>query len=281
LKQQFEDKPSDGLGGLRRVAHTTSRMVVSKDVGDALRKELGDLLDANPDTENSAITALGTDSTTPLSDTQKGLVVDCMTKTLQALLPRSATACVQSENCMVNTALLSLWRQAAVDPDDQPEQWLVDGAPAGLLRPILDRGVFPIYDPEVDIAEVDAHSLVTEAEFGNYTGVEDNPLVAEEIFRMRDRGYSQEFDTIAAAEAAVGGRIVLSRIGAIERLKNGKIRMRVVTPRSRESLRQPGSTSDRACLRRCAWFGTRWSSLQRIQVANWSSSFVTTAMLSS
>jgi hypothetical protein len=98
---------------------------------------------------------------------------------------------------MVNTVLLSLWRQAAVDPDDQPEQWLVSGAPAGFLRPILNRGIFPVYDPEVDVADADAGSLVTEAEFCNYFGVEENSLVAEEIFRMRDRGYSQEYDTLA------------------------------------------------------------------------------------
>ena len=135
-----------------------------------------------------------------------------------------------------------------MDPDDQPEDWLVHGAPAGLFRHILDRGIFPVYDPEVDVAEGDAQSLVTESEFCNYTGVEDNPLVADEIDRMRDKGYATEYSTLSEAEAAVGGQIVLSRIGAIERIKNGKIRMRIVIDSKKSGVSRSTRKYERSCL---------------------------------
>ena len=46
--------------------------------------------------------------------------------------------------------LLEHWVTAAKEPDDQPVQWFRHGAPSGLLHPILDRGVFELYDQDND-----------------------------------------------------------------------------------------------------------------------------------
>ena len=50
--------------------------------------------------------------------------------------------------------LLSSWRRAANDPDDQPERWLVEGAPAGIRRMPEHRDVFPPVDDEADDPEL-------------------------------------------------------------------------------------------------------------------------------
>ena len=51
-----------------------------------------------------------------------------------------------------------LWRRAAQDPDPDTIDWLRFGAPAGILHPTIDRGIFPTYDPEVDTADLDRRS---------------------------------------------------------------------------------------------------------------------------
>ena len=44
----------------------------------------------------------------------------------------------------VHAKLLAGWRKASGDPDDQPETWLLEGAPAGIKAQPVDRGIFPL-----------------------------------------------------------------------------------------------------------------------------------------
>ena len=43
----------------------------------------------------------------------------------------------------IQHSLLAAWRRCASDPDDQVDIWLREGAPAGLARLPLERGIFP------------------------------------------------------------------------------------------------------------------------------------------
>ena len=69
---------------------------------------------------------------------------------------------------MIDLDLLELWQRAAKDPDKEAPLWLKNGAPAGIFDPVLDCGIFPLYDPAVDQAEINAVDLATEPRFCNY-----------------------------------------------------------------------------------------------------------------
>ena len=43
----------------------------------------------------------------------------------------------------IDAYLLEAWRIAALDPDDQVFLWLTQGAPAGILRSLVDPGIVP------------------------------------------------------------------------------------------------------------------------------------------
>jgi hypothetical protein len=150
----------------------------------------------------------------------------------------------------VDVELLEIWRRAAGDPDDQPTKWLIEGAPAGLTSEIVDRGIFPLYDPEADAAEFAADSLCTEPDFANYPGVEESTHVADELARLVKLGFVMEFDGYDLAQKFVGGDIVLSRIAVIEKLRNGKMKVRIVVDSKRSCISRASRRFERCLLPR-------------------------------
>jgi hypothetical protein len=120
----------------------------------------------------------------------------------------------------VKVVLLDHWRTAAKDPDPEPVQWLKTGAPAGILIPVVDRGIIPTYDPTADVEEVHPDQLNTEHNFSNYSGVGGDPDIDKEVRRILDSGYATKYRSIEEAERQLGGRVILSKIGAVKKWKN-------------------------------------------------------------
>ena len=84
--------------------------------------------------------------------------------------------------------LLGAWRQSAQDPDDQPEQWLQSGGPAGIRLFPAHRGIFPLYSETEDDPNLhtdDPEMLHSDPmSFNNYAGVETDTMVAQELDRF-------------------------------------------------------------------------------------------------
>ena len=118
--------------------------------------------------------------------------------------------------------LLDLWRTASKDFDSEAVRWLRHGAPAGILEPIKDMGIFPTYDPSIDVAEMSPDELQTAEFFANYAGTDTDPDVTLELDRVNSAGYSVRYPSIQAAEAVVGAPLILSKIGAIKKWKRQK-----------------------------------------------------------
>jgi hypothetical protein len=118
--------------------------------------------------------------------------------------------------------LLDWWRTAAKDPDTEPVQWLKFGAPAGILLPVVDRGIFPTYDPTIDTVEVDPEQLQTECNFTNYAGIDGDPDIDKEVKRIIGNKYVDRYASVEAAEAALGAPVILSKIGAVKKWKQSK-----------------------------------------------------------
>ena len=65
------------------------------------------------------------------------------------------------------------------DPDDQVFQWLTKGAPAGILHPSGDPGIFPETSTPSENRPEDLHC--DEKTFRNYAGVEEQDITDAEL----------------------------------------------------------------------------------------------------
>ena len=151
-----------------------------------------------------------------------------------------------------------------MDPDDQPVQWLLSGAPAGLAEEIVYRGVFPEYDPAEDMAELDVAELATEEDFENYAGVESAQEVSDELERLRAAGHLRRFESLHAAQDFIyteakshaPGKtrseltIVLSRLALIKKIRYGKTKLRLVVDSKRSRVSKATRKFERVTLPR-------------------------------
>jgi hypothetical protein len=136
----------------------------------------------------------------------------------------------------VNTELLGLWVRASRDPDDLPVQWLRHGAPAGILKEIESRGIFPRYSDEEDTTTVDPEMLRTDPDHANYSGVEGDEEVAEELLRLHIARYVRKFKTIEQVTAYLKGTPILSKLGVIRTVRNGVAKNRLVVDSKRSDV---------------------------------------------
>ena len=215
------------LGGLRQLGPTMARLSLVSNVGSKIFCALRELFTRDSELVESILLNIGRSDISFLPGAINDKVIGVMKDVLSPLVP-SFTPARASQPCTVNTDLLDLWCQATKEPDPAPVQWLMHGAPAGILKPIVDDVVFPNYDPALDTAEVLADDLHTADNFCNYAGVEDDPDVRAEVKRLIEKEYVREFSSLYEAEKAVGGKIVLSKIGVIKKWRNGKWKMRMV-----------------------------------------------------
>jgi hypothetical protein len=204
-----------------------SRLPYVMTVGAKVRSALDQLFYEDSALADSILDHVGMEDCTCLPPHTVRLFQSAISKALEEVIPAPTD---KSCSCItpVNFHLLDHWRQAAKDPDPDPVDWLRFGAPAGILHPIPDRGIFPTYDPAIDVAELAASDLATEVAFCNYAGVESDADVAVEVQRLEDKGFVAAYSCLAEAEKALGIKIVLSKIGAIKRMRNGIMKLRMV-----------------------------------------------------
>ena len=188
---------------------------------------MSEMLEKHPGMIEEALAAVGKKNLTTLDRQTVARTQECLFSVLNTALP-CFDPTPQTQDCVINLPLLEHWQRAAKDPDDAAVDWLLHGAPAGIINPIPDRGIFPQYAPEDDIAEVAADDLATDMNFSNYTGVEGDAEVRAEFDRLAAKSYTREFCSLREAEAYVRGKIVLSKIGVIRRWRNLAWKLRMV-----------------------------------------------------
>jgi hypothetical protein len=175
----------------------------------------------------SILAHVGREDCTALSDDLSTAFHESITATLLEITPPPAPV-QATETCPIDTDLLAHWCHASKDPDTEPLKWLRFGAPAGIINPIIDKGIFPTYDPTIDVADLAAEELGSDSAFYNYSGTEDDEEVAAELERLVQATYALRFDTIEEATAYLGQHPILSKIGVIRKVRNGKMKIRMV-----------------------------------------------------
>eukprot|EP00971_Amphidinium_carterae_P257210 5106220-Amphidinium_carterae.3 len=115
------------------------------------------------------------------------------------------------------------------DPGDEITHWLVEGAPAGVVRDfMLDR----TFEKAADSSRPkELGELYSDFDLAaNYcnSGFDVDEEAKDTIGSYRDKGYLEEFPDAIRAESRLGARPVLSRFGVITRLKDNKLKKRVI-----------------------------------------------------
>ena len=223
------------LGGLRSLSATMSRLWYEVALGSKMSTAFEAMFDRCPHMVDEILKHVGRVDCTTLDAEITKAAEDCIREVLNEALPNFVSE-PGTETVPVNVSLLDHWRTASKDPDGEPVKWLKFGAPAGLLESVEDRGIFPIYDPEIDAAELHWSELQTEANFSNYPGVDGDADIYKEIRRLLETDqkilpggpYVDSYPNIEAAERALGGKVILSKIGAIRKWRNFVWKLRMV-----------------------------------------------------
>ena len=237
------------LGGLRLLGPVMARLSYEGQVGARIHVAIKSLFEENPSMVEDIIAHVGRSDCTSLQPGLKTAVRERIRKTLNDIMTPNPFV-PGTEETPVDVELLEHWRDAAKDPDSEPVRWLKEGALAGITQPVIDKGIFPLYDPELDTAECSPEDLRTEAGFVNYSGVEQDEDVNCELTRSLDAGYALSFPSVESAEEHLRASIVLSKVGAIKKLRNGKMKTRMVIDSKRSGVSKATRKYERTTLPR-------------------------------
>ena len=241
-------KPTDAtanvrlpIGGLRHLAPTIRRLPVLARMGGIVYSAINDWLTGEADggklITQEVLSIIGSSTVTKVKDEISRTARRVLFAALKPHAPHAFENVVHpTQDCPVNTELLHLWVCASQDPDELPVQWLRHGAPAGILHAIESRGIFQDYDPAEDVRTVDPEELRTDPDHANYDGVEEDQEVADEISRFAASGWTRTFSTLEEVKEYVKGEPVLSRLGVIKKMKNGKWKNRLVVDSKRSEV---------------------------------------------
>ena len=126
----------------------------------------------------------------------------------------------------VDADLLEAWRTAASHPDDHIAKWMGSGAPAGILNPIPDPGIFPTCTKPATSEPLDLHSDADK--FQNYANVEASEVTEAELSSHWEKGHIIGFDSYDELFEFVRGKPILSKFGLILKTRNGVTKARLI-----------------------------------------------------
>jgi hypothetical protein len=142
----------------------------------------------------------------------------------------AAEACDPPTAGRWHASLLAAVSVAAEDPDKPLLEWLREGAPMGISRPIAPGGLFPPRAPEPTLAEQDIRSTFAYAgnhgSFHDLHGAAEAPALSE-LRGFIEKGYALQYPDRAAAEA-VHGPLHLAPLGAVRKERAGVVKTRVI-----------------------------------------------------
>ncbi len=140
----------------------------------------------------------------------------------------------------------------AGDPDPHVADWVKDGAPLGISRPVPSSGIFP---PVPGAAPTSTLSdIVTDFDaFVNYSSAEESPEVCLDLLRkMTSRGWAVELPDLRAAHKFLGTHsLTFNRLALITKERpDGSLKHRLVWDLRRSGVNQFISPGERVVLPR-------------------------------
>ncbi len=110
----------------------------------------------------------------------------------------------------------------------------------------MNVGIFPDCSAA---AELSIESLSVDCDsFENYAGVEAHEVTEAELKQQMAKGHIAAFDTVAQLRAFVNGDPVLSKLGLIIKVRNGKITVRMILDTTASGIKYVTGKSQRVIL---------------------------------
>jgi len=247
--QAKETENLAALGGLRDAHKAVQKLPAAAKVGKELHTRIAELLVSNPQWVTRTIDVIGKD------ESAIGIIdepVRAVRTLLCDFLGCKNDQAISNEKCStsIRAHLLEAWRALACDPDDQVFLWLTEGTPAGIRVHPVDRGIFP----SVDAADEweNGEDLVTpDEEFTNYSGIDEDEFVWDEIEKFENKGYVTVVDSLDAARHALGSEDpVFSKLGLIVKERDGKVKKRLIVDSKQSRVKHASLKAERIVLPR-------------------------------
>ena len=213
-----------------------SKLPVVADLGAKIRVKLNQMLKNQSWMIKATLDHIGKEDTFHIENKLASITKLKIQQVLYEVMPDFIPS-VATEECGMDVQLLDWWRQSAKDPDSEAVQWLLHGAPGGLLTSIPSCNIFPEYLEEEDLPQLTPEELCTPEDFVNYSGVEESAEAADEMKRLLESGFVACFDDWDRTVTYLDGEEpVLSKIGLIIRERAGKRKIRMVVDSKRSGV---------------------------------------------
>ena len=221
-----EEADRRAIGGLRDASDSVSRLHMVASFGRRLSTKLRELIMFNEDSHNVADTLdQSWISTTMAAIGSEGAEAGPPADAISAVKELLSEMCSLSRSdnfdrlTNVDAPLLEAWRKAASHPDTYIAKWMVTGAPAGILNPIPDPGIFPTCSKPATSEPLDLHCDF--GTFQNYPNVEASEITEAELSSHWEKGHIIGFDSYEDLSEFVHGKPILSKLGLILKTRNG------------------------------------------------------------
>ena len=235
------------LGGLRDPWRAVEALPDLAVAGKMVRESLEDLLLANPGVMRRCLEAIASNEPDAgPSESDLDLARRLLLKVFD--LDSDATSDHLSPS-PVRWRLLQAWQLRANDPDDQVPQWFARGAPAGLDLHPVPCGIFPVSHEGWDADAMQYLDQPVE-DFVNYTGIEEDPDVWDEVQSMVKKGWLTEHTSYQDVQQALGATPILSKIGMIIKATGGKVKKRLIVDSKQSGVAKAAFKPERIVLPR-------------------------------
>jgi len=235
----------NAIGGLRRPVKAFAKVPGLAGVGEAIHTQLCKYFEEHQEAIDAVHHGIGADEGYQIPQWH----IEHVRAILAEVVGATDTEPVHNDDYQtcVRANLLAAWRRAAGDPDDQPEQWLQLGAPAGIRQAPLDRKIFPVLIDEMDDPELLGSE---EQEYNTKEG--DNMEVLEAKFKeFTNKGYVKAFSSFSELKAFLDGENpVFSEIHVLSKTKNGRTKHRIILDCKKAGLSRSSRRSERTLLPR-------------------------------
>ena len=210
-----DDDETSFWGGMRNPNYIARCLPGYRSAGARAYRILQDYFDNHREAEIRCLEAIG-------SEAADAGPTDADRQTIRRQLleefPPVSGSQMESNDTLLQPGLILALGRAFGDPDaDMIYEWLVDGAPAGISRPILDPGgIFPPDNEEQadgDIGLPDHHN------HSNYYSVDGDEAAEPEIDRLIKTGFVKEFSNYEALREWLRAAPHLSKLGMITKGK--------------------------------------------------------------
>jgi len=237
---------SQAIGGMKRPSKAVDRLPSITCIGGHIYDKISEYLDNNFDAVGDVHEIVSGHLDREPSDTHvlniRRLLSDCVGAT--------DTEPVNNETYQtsVRAGILQAWRRAAEDPDDQPEQWLRHGAPAGIRLTPRDRGIFPTVSDQMDDPEL----LGTLAdEVSGRRAMDEMQIALEKFQEYKDKNYVKEFGTYEELVDFLDGETpVISDVHVITKVRAGRTKHRIILNCRKAGLTRSSQRAERSILPR-------------------------------